>query len=582
MTSLTYTAITYAPVQGFIEKSRKLRDLYGSSYLLSFLSWAVCFRAQRDGYRVISPALIKVAQGLPNQIIIEGGFPEAAAQEAFDTAWSTVVTTCREWIEQRIDTPYYWQRDWGLWANYAWEFFWVQGVPGESIGEVRQRLNAKKRSRGWTGVNWTGESSTLSGADAVAWPKLGFITPRHASYQNQKQEIRDFYIKLSELLEAFIDPNEELSVPELVKRMVTHESVANTVMDAYQKRLGVSLNEERQDLTAIARELNPKSFKDLNRKRTAGDKEPKYWTGWFQGDGDNAGNYLKKLAGKTQESEKLTEFSDTMRQWGRALKHQQSSLLPGDGRMIYAGGDDFLGVLYEKGQQIQPAVCWDFFSTFDSNLWRGLSQDGKPLPPKPISVSVGFVWAAPQVPQRDVLQHCREAEHSAKQQGKDRIAFRILFNGGNSLEWACPWWVLESGQVDIRQNQLRLDPDQAWVHFYNDVAALEARHGFGSKADGPIDVAVALFRVYFGETNPAIEFNHWWNPDDSQQDPKAQAGILGSYQRFGLDQRPKDLSEIPPERMLRVRRAFNQWVINLSKVGFHLCRPVRQPQAVNS
>ena len=33
-----YTAITFAPVQGFIEKSRKLRDLYGASQILSYLS----------------------------------------------------------------------------------------------------------------------------------------------------------------------------------------------------------------------------------------------------------------------------------------------------------------------------------------------------------------------------------------------------------------------------------------------------------------------------------------------------------------------------------------------------------------
>ncbi|WLT40547.1 hypothetical protein NON20_25250 (plasmid) [Synechocystis sp. B12] len=52
---------------------------------------------------------------------------------------------------------------------------------------------------------------------------------------------------------------------------------------------------------------------------------------------------------------------------------------------------------------------------------------------QPISVSVGFVWAAPGVPQRDVLQHCREAESVAKAHGRDRLAIRILFNSGNHL-----------------------------------------------------------------------------------------------------------------------------------------------------
>ena len=44
-----YTAVTFAPVQGFIEKSRKLRDLYGSSYLLSFIAQSVCLEAQAQG-----------------------------------------------------------------------------------------------------------------------------------------------------------------------------------------------------------------------------------------------------------------------------------------------------------------------------------------------------------------------------------------------------------------------------------------------------------------------------------------------------------------------------------------------------
>ncbi|TFI52645.1 hypothetical protein BLD44_020520 [Mastigocladus laminosus UU774] len=57
MTNQVYTAITFAPVQGFIEKSRKLRDLYGSSYLLSFLAWAICYVAECNDCKVVSPAL---------------------------------------------------------------------------------------------------------------------------------------------------------------------------------------------------------------------------------------------------------------------------------------------------------------------------------------------------------------------------------------------------------------------------------------------------------------------------------------------------------------------------------------------
>jgi CRISPR-associated protein len=56
-----YTAISFAPVQGFIEKSRKLRDLYGASLILSYLSQGLCRAAEQiPNCTVISPGLIDV------------------------------------------------------------------------------------------------------------------------------------------------------------------------------------------------------------------------------------------------------------------------------------------------------------------------------------------------------------------------------------------------------------------------------------------------------------------------------------------------------------------------------------------
>ena len=50
--------ITFAPVQGFISNSRKLRDLYGSSLLLSYLAKAILDDAQQrlGPDAVVSPA----------------------------------------------------------------------------------------------------------------------------------------------------------------------------------------------------------------------------------------------------------------------------------------------------------------------------------------------------------------------------------------------------------------------------------------------------------------------------------------------------------------------------------------------
>jgi CRISPR-associated protein Cmr2 len=139
MPKTVYTAITFAPVQGFIEKSRKLRDLYGSSIILSYLADQVCDAAratlatpgaQWPDDPVISPARISVTQGTPNQILIRGEFSKDDARDAFYQAWAQLCQTCRDWIEHHVTTQpngqpwdYHWARPWQQWINHAWGIF---------------------------------------------------------------------------------------------------------------------------------------------------------------------------------------------------------------------------------------------------------------------------------------------------------------------------------------------------------------------------------------------------------------------------------------------------------------------------
>jgi CRISPR-associated protein Cmr2 len=588
MTQTCYTAITFAPVQGFIEKSRKLRDLYGSSFILSYLAWSICQAAKnRNGCEVISPALPNVTQGMPNQIIIKGVLPEKIAEDTLNQAWGGIVQTCRQWIEDKVTGEWdykIWRRDWGLWEKYTWEFFCVTGKSGQSISDVREMLNEKKRSRNWTAVNWTGESSTLSGADAIAYPSNPIKDIREHYYAKEKQAIIDFYKQLSlklgeafiknanlhipeaekiakaeEYGSAFVDPDEQLSIPELIKRLITHKAIVNDLFSLLLKEVGES--NELQSIQAIADDLNPETFKDLDRLKRKKNATPQLveerFTGWFQGDGDGAGNYFKTLKPKSpdkvkrqeeieKEAIELKAFSEQMRDWGHTFKDNppQFNNIPSC-RIVYAGGDDFLGVFYRPNDlpALSPAQCVEYFSTFKSQVWHGSS-------PKNIQVSVGFVWAAPKVPQRDVLQHCREAEQSAKRNGRDRIAFRILFNGGNYLEWVCPWWLLEEGLLDAycdRNGKQGLINKPNWGHFYEDVAVLEARHAFQNNTD----VATGLIEIYFGQSYRDLITSNLW----SERTVNRKTGILGSADP------PKDEIE-----------ALNNWAIDLAKVGFHLCK----------
>ena len=144
------------------------------------------------------------------------------------------------------------------------------------------------------------------------------------------------------------------------------------------------------------------------------------------------------------------------------------------------------------------------------------------------------------MPQRDVLQHCRETEKLAKNNGRDRLAIRILFNSGNHLDWHCPWWFLK----DLLESYRDRDGQKNWTHFYNDVAVLESRHAF---PDHSSDVAKALFKIYFDD--PTSQLN--------------QTSHLLESNLQGTDSKTKILPDTQD-------KTINNWIINLAKVGFHL------------
>jgi len=514
-----YTAITFAPVQGFIEKSRKLRDLYGSSFILSYIAYSLCqdIKAKLGEQAIISPALLNLAQGTPNIILIQGEYSETDARQSVKKAWNSIAQGVRQWIEDRVKDKngrayrYTWEREWNQWINHTWEFFYAKG---DSITEARQKLSEVKRQRDWTGINWKGESSTLSGADGIAWADMGATHPLNP---NPDAAIKSFYKDLSNIAsESLITPREQLSIPELIKRLITREDIATKVIGLGKKDL-------------------PESFAEL--------AEDPQGMGWFQGDGDRMGKYLAKLANNpSSEADNIRKFSKALREWGKNTL--EASINQNIGRIIYAGGDDFLGVFFDNKNNLKPQTCLNWFYKFRDQVWNQHTYGSE------ITVSVGFVWSAKNVPQRDVLQHCREAEKSAKSNGRDRLALRVLFSGGNYLEWVCPWWMLE----DVLEAYSDRSGGKNWTHIYNDIATLESRHAFDNKQT---EVALALFELYFGAENRQKITTNRWNSETN-------SGILGEeshYLRRNTNQ----------EDVARVNAAINNWIINLAKIGFHLC-----------
>ena len=86
--------------------------------------------------------------------------------------------------------------EWERWGSYAWEVFWGTGNTPQAAMED---LETRKLKRDWTGINWIGESSSLSGTDAIAWNWLGqeHSQPGRSLMDDQQQELELFYRRLS-------------------------------------------------------------------------------------------------------------------------------------------------------------------------------------------------------------------------------------------------------------------------------------------------------------------------------------------------------------------------------------------------
>lgn len=493
-TKTIYTAISFAPVQGFIEKSRKLRDLYGASQILSYLSAKIVTHAENLELRVISPALndsdrdnMDLSQGMPNRILIEGKFSDNAynhAHSAISKGWGNIVSGCRRWIEEYSQLSHEfdfsgegWGRSWKKWQINAWEIFWGEGL---TIDDAMLSLETNKLRRDWTVPNWNGESSTLSGADGIAYPGMDDRNFVGSQYNpgKEREEVRLFYKKLAEALEntrqkddpKFLDPTEWLSIPELIKRLVTHHQVAKLIDDENS--------------------LYAKSFREMLRfKDKEKGEEGGYWTGWFMGDGDQVGKHLKSL----KTSEEVQNFSYKLRNWGRKFQNEFNL-----GRVVYAGGDDFLGVMYgtpdhpkRTGEEVIDFLVGFINETYSCSWHWKKEKLG-------VDLSVGFVWAGHSVPQRDVLQNCRAAEKRAKNLGRNRVTIRILFNNGQFIDWTTPWDYIE-WLKDYRDRNGKTGKDANWNHVYSDLAQLKARHAIQPKTAQKTDdaVALSLFSLYF-------------------------------------------------------------------------------------
>ena len=154
--------------------------------------------------------------------------------------------------------------------------------------------------------------------------------------------------------------------------------------------------------------------------------------------------------------------------------------------VVYAEGDDVFGSLHETepgNQDLTTSDLWRWLETFPK-LWAEAHQPQ-------LTISMGLVWADAKVPQREALQHARQAEACAKARGKDRFALRLLYASGNHLEWSCPWTWLKPIRDHYRDREGRQGAAASWRHLADDLVWLQERQAITA------GTAEALWEAYF-------------------------------------------------------------------------------------
>ena len=160
--------ISIGPVQGFVSQSRRTRDLWGSSYLLAFLSAHAMRGAEKAGGEIIQPAvkddsLYRWVSGhrtgdpprfgtLPNHFVAEVdgdarriaeaavGSLTAAWKRVHDAVWERFVAHA---CPAGNDTDAIWNRQVGTF----WEVMWTAAPSGDRGGAFARRKHWRSHRR---------------------------------------------------------------------------------------------------------------------------------------------------------------------------------------------------------------------------------------------------------------------------------------------------------------------------------------------------------------------------------------------------------------------------------------------------
>jgi CRISPR-associated protein Cmr2 len=384
---------TIGPVQSFIAQARKLQDLYAGSFLLSYLTKNLLQTANVLGAKILYPRYNEARASYPNLFVatVEKDSPEQLRRFAGE-------------LEHAVRTQFHGMADavmahWNLTPNDAFnaqidsllQFYWSAEpyASGENYRgaflKTLQRMGAAKTTR------------TFKALSETAGRKCSLSMEQNALFSRGRKAhlVKDAYI-LPRIDPKYLQENETLGAVAFVKRCL------DVAVPGFTGEFP-----DIETVAHLTREAN--SYYALVRF-----------------DGDDMGTLYSTDKVK---SEALEDFQKALSDMAGASSGQMPEIVNRknkNGAVIYAGGDDFLGVMnldnvFSTMQDLRAL----FAKTIQTEKYVG----------KAATFSAGIVIAHIRAPLGDALDWARRAEHSAKEfkrgdAAKDAYCLTILRHNG--------------------------------------------------------------------------------------------------------------------------------------------------------
>ncbi|RMF60002.1 MAG: type III-B CRISPR-associated protein Cas10/Cmr2 [Calditrichaeota bacterium] len=466
---------TIGPVQSFIARARKTRDLWSGSALLSELSLkTVLYAQQKFKAQPIFPRIDGGKKFMPNRFLV------MIETDKIEEVGKQLEQYTRKLLEQRANDvlkhvkkmpPSFDEQ-----IKKFLQIYWVaipceNGEYPEKFSEIERLLAAVKNVRAFEPLrepqgrkcSLSGERIALfynernkpSGIVPEAVPVGGFrLTPGEAldaigflkrCYQPANADKSLSFpstaeIALSEFLARFPKPQ----LLSDYKKLFEGEGYSfdaqlffeENLTEQYFRKYGIEVDPEK------AKELLEKIKKEAQKENLIFQK----YYAIVMLDGDNVGAWLSgsKFNSKSKFSrDNLLEYhTHVSKQLGLYAQEVEKlfSAHKGKGALIYCGGDDVLA--FVNLAHLAPIL---------KNLREKLPDlDGTGR----YTATAGVVIAHYKIPLSEVLKWVRKIEKEAKDrdQNKDKLAIAVLKHSGEIEKCVIPWYLLDNTPVlDILQ-----------------------------------------------------------------------------------------------------------------------------------